>query len=164
MHNKLNLLSIFILCSFLLCSCGSTAKRIYTVCKVENGSTFCYNSDGDYYEITEDGKYLPSKGVGLNNKPALDLISSAGDYHFESVLPGLYSGTLESVYHYVDKIVTTDNATVDIPYRDWNNLEIFLYTDKYSVRVIYNIRGEVRLYAVDKSNKFIQPPYINEKK
>ena len=47
MFNKLSLFIVLVLC-LTLTGCTHDANRIYTICKVDDGVKYCYNSDGFY--------------------------------------------------------------------------------------------------------------------
>lgn len=163
MRMKLSFLLLLTTCLCLLSGCTYTANRVYSICKEDNGVVYCYNSAGEHYKITEDATWLPSSGVGLQDLPALQLIPTEGVYNFTYQLPGLYRGTLESVAHYVNYMIEEDDATYEVTYRDWNNVEAYVYSSTYSVRIIFNIKGDVRIYAIDNSDNSIEPPYLIEK-
>lgn len=145
----------------LLSGCTYEADRIYTVCKYTETETYCYKDSDNFYKVLDDGALVKVSGVGLKAKPALHLIPDDGEYVFEEQLPGLYKGTLESVNAYAHKLLN-DGSTYEIVSADANILEIVVSCNEYSVRIIYNIRGDVRIYAIDDSSNSINPPYINE--
>lgn len=154
------ILSFIILCIALtFAGCVETADRIYTVCKVEGDTLYVYNDSGEFFSYKE-GKYLKHSGVGLVNRPALKLVTpSLGTYEFDAELPGLYHGTLESVSAYVQCL---ENSGYDsgVKAADYQNIELFCVSEDYSVRILFNIRGTVRIYAIDADKTSIEPPYI----
>lgn len=150
-------LTIAILLLVLFSGCTVEANRIYTVCKVDSDYTYCYNINDEFFRVEPDGKLTHISSVGLKDVPALVLNPSVGDYNFDYVLPGLYKGTLESVNHYVNTL----EGVYRVSYRDWNNLEVYITTANADVRVYFNIRGNVRIYAVDKNGIAIEPPMLN---
>lgn len=145
-----------------LSGCTHEANRIYTICEYGHDGVYCYDINENFYQVYDDGSLIQVSSVGLKAYPALSLTPTAGNYEFENVMPGLYRGTLTSVNHYVSTLCN-DSGYYDVVFADPNNLELYVYTETYNVRIIYNIRGEVRLYAIDKSDNFIEPPYLNEK-
>jgi small nuclear ribonucleoprotein (snRNP)-like protein len=145
----------------LLTGCTTEADRIYTICKYDNGEIYCYKNEDEFYKVLEDGSLLSISGVGVKALPALRVIPSDGEYLFNYQMPGLYKGTLESVDHYV-YLLLENNGSLDIKYADSNSVEMFIYTESCNIRIIYNIRGDIRIYAVDNSNNYINPPYLSE--
>lgn len=152
---------LLVVVSCLLCGCTVEANRVYTVCKASPTDVYCYDSDGNFYYVVNN-KPLLVGSAGLQARPALKLSNRSGDFVFEPVLPGLYRGTLTSVSHYVSKLVSELNGEVEIVYADWNNLEIFVYSSEVNTRILFNIKGDVRIYAVDNFQNPILPLYINE--
>ena len=150
-----------VIVSFLLTGCTVEADRVYTVCKSSPTGVYCYDSSGNFYYVV-DSKPLPVGSAGLQARPALQLSNRSGDFEFESVLPGLYHGTLTSVSHYVSKLVNELDGVIDIVYSDWNNLELYVYSSEVNTRILFNIKGDVRIYAVDNFRNPILPLYINE--
>lgn len=138
------------------------ADRIYTVCKYDNGIIYCYNNDENFYRVSDDA-LIKVGTANLKAKPCLQFIPTKGDYKFEYILPGLYRGTLTSVYHYSSRLLNTDNSSYEVTYSDCNMLEVYIYSEEFDVRIIYNILGDVRVYAVDNSDNPIEPPYLIDK-
>lgn len=136
------------------------ADRIYTICKTDGTDTYCYNDTGSFYFLSPDGLLVPTSGVGLRNLPALTITPREGEFEFIYQLPGLYDGTLHSVNCYVNKLLTELNGELEVTYRDWNNIELYVKSATVSTRIIYNIKGDVRIYAIDNSNNPITPLYI----
>lgn len=155
MIKKFIAILLCILC-FCLTGCIQEANRIYTVCKVDSEFMYCYSNEGKFFRVEEDGALTPISAVRLKELPALVLNPSEGDYKFYYQLPGLYHGTLESVNRYV----TALGGTYEVAYRDWNNIETYVTSDNYSVRIIFNISGEVRIYCIDSDGKSIEPPLL----
>ena len=161
MRYKLILCIIIIM---LVCTgCTVEANRIYTKCKIVGDTYYCYNTDNEYYYYNGE-MLVPVSGVGLRSLPALHVIPTAGDYVFTKQIPGLYTGTLTSVNHYVHYLITKLDATVEITYQDWNTVDLKVISDTVSTRIIFNIKGDVRIYAIDNSGKSINPLYINSKR
>lgn len=153
---------MLIMLALFMSGCTRTSDRIYSVCKIQDGFTYCYNSEGSFYIIDSRGDIVKTSGVGLKALPALHIVPVAGSYKFTYILPGLYNGTLESVNKYVYKIMTDDSGDVELSYCDWNNVEVYLHTASYSVRIIFNVTGEVRIYAIDSSGNAMKPPYLGD--
>ena len=160
---KRSLLVMGIIATLLqLCGCTTTANRIYTTCKYDNGVTYCYDDKGNFYKVDEDtDELIKVSSVGLQPYPVLDIMYEPGDYEFTYQMPGLYKGTLESVNHYLYKLMK-DVGSCKIVYQDPNRVELFFNADNYSLRLIYDIDGNVRIYAVDNSGNSIEPPYLSE--
>ncbi len=154
---KILLLVMLTICVFLS-GCAIESDRIYTVCKIDNGTVYVYDGSGKFYTVLQDGTLQPNINPNLITKPALMLLPKEGDFEFEYVLPGLYKGTLTSVNHYVHK-VCTDLSAIDTVYADPNNLEIFVPAGDISIRILFNIRGDVRIYSSDNTI----PVYLNKK-
>lgn len=147
----------------LLCGCGVvTSDRVYFVCKIEDGITYCYKDEDSFY-MQVDGNFVPTSGVRLKALPALHIIPKDVDYSFEYVLPGLYNGTLHSVNGYVHELVTNHGGVLEISYCDWNNIDAKVLCDDFNVRIVFNITGEVRMYAVNDDGYMEDIPYINIK-
>lgn len=161
MKRKLTLCAL-LLCALFLSGCTVEADRIYTVCKNDGENVYCYKEDGSFYYYS-NGILVPTSGVGLQAYPALHVTPCSGEFSFTYVLPGLYSGTLASVNHYVYKLQQESSSELIIQYQDWNNIDFIVKTDNVSTRIIYNIKGDVRIYAVDNSDNPIEPLYINVK-
>lgn len=157
---KRKLLGFLLLC-ILLSGCTTTSNRIYTVCKEDNGVLYCYNNSGEYYCVT-DGSRVRTKGIGMKELPALVLNPKPGSYEFVQQLPGLYKGTLESVNHYVYTLTLGNSSSIDVVYRDWNSLEFYVKSETFNARIIFNIRGDVRMYFVDKDGRSIEPVQLTD--
>lgn len=153
-------ISFVTLCILLnLAGCTRVANRIYTVCKVDGDTSYVYNSDGEFFTLKND-VYLKHSGVGLECKPALKLVTTdKQDYAFTKTLPGLYVGTLENVSSYVNTLKSNDYS-VDVRRADCKDIEVFCTSTDGSVRILFNISGTVRLYAIDASGTSIEPPFI----
>ena len=153
------LLVLFILC--LLCctfaGCTVTADRIYTLCKYDGTDYFYFKDDGTFW-MYHDGMLVPHSGVGLQAYPALCVNPMDKPYSFEYILPGLYKGTLQSVWSYISEF----DCEKTVQYQDWNTLDVLLEYDTGKTRIIYTINGDVRIYAVDNLGNSLQPLYINE--
>lgn len=158
MFNKLSLFIVLILC-LTLTGCTHDANRIYTICKVDDGVKYCYNSDGFY--VVSDNNLTPTSSIGLKKYPALCIVPEEGDYVFEYQLPGFYKGTLTSVNRYAHRLIEL-GFTYEYSYADCNSLEVYFISNDLKVRLLYNIKGSVRIYCVDNSNNYITPPYLNE--
>lgn len=152
---------LWLLCLVLLCGCTVTSNRIYTVCKVDGDKSYCYNNAGEFFLVSGES-FTKISAVGLKELPALSLDLSDGSYTFKEKLPGLYGGTLASVNHYLYRLCDGDVSSVSVSYRDWNNIESFVVNEEFKARVIFNIRGDVRIYFVDNYDNPIAPLYLNE--
>lgn len=159
---RIHLFLLLILCLMGLTGCTKEANRIYTVCKTDGKDTYCYDDKGEFYFYTDD-TLVKTSGVGLQAYPALHVIPSEGDFNFTKELPGKYRGTLTSVNHYAYKLLQDVDSELKIVYQDWNNIEVIITCAKYSTRILYNIQGDIRIYAVDNSNNPMTPAYINSK-
>lgn len=163
LKNFRKLLSLALVCTSLSVSgCTVTANRVYSVCKISDGVTYCYNDEDKFFLLREDGVFAPTSSVGLRALPALHVIPSGGSFQFEEQLPGLYTGTLASVNHYVERLQTDLGSTFEMTYCDWNNIEGHVESAELSVRIVYNITGQVRIYAIDANGDGIVPPYISK--
>jgi len=152
---------MFLLLSTLtifLSGCTKISDRIYVICKTSSEGTYCYKSETDFYKQVDDD-LIKISGIELTAKPALQLIPNSGEYIFTYQLPGLYKGTLESVSAYVDKL-KADGNLLEIVYSDCNDLEIVLTCETSSTRILFNVRGDVRIYAVDNAGKPLEPLFI----
>lgn len=155
------LFTLFTLCiSILLTGCTVTSDRIYTVCKYDTTTTYCYNASNEFFIVTDKG-FVPHSGVTLQNKPALCVIPEEYDFSFVYVMPGLYEGTLQEVNGYIH-LLQNDGYSYDVMSADWNNLDIILTNGTKAIRLLYNIQGEVRIYLNDGFHNSITPPYISE--
>ena len=163
MLRKLKLVIILVVLATSITGCTVESDRIYTICKIDDGEVYCYKNENEFYKVLEDNTLLKLSGVGLYARPMLQIIPSEGEYEFYYQLPGLYKGTLESVHHYVYKLQEDGCGKEDIVYSDCNILDMYLYNNEYSVRIVYNIRGDIRIYAIDSSDNPIKPPYLNDK-
>lgn len=153
------MISCVIMC-LLLTGCTYDANRIYTVCKTDEDETYVYSDDGLF--LVNCDKLIESYDPNVVREPALQLLTDADSYKFSYEMPGLYKGTLYSVSGYINYMCENDDASYVITYSDPNNLEVFLNTDDYMARVIYNTNGEVRMYFKNKSGFSINPVYVNE--
>ncbi len=158
MRKRITLLSLLI--AILLSGCTVTSNRIYVVCKEDENVKYCYSNTGDFYRLEND-KLIPTSSVGLKDLPALVLSPSEGVYKFSVQLPGLYKGTLTSVNHYSYKLCEGDTSRIRVSYRDWNNIEFYVECDTYSARIIFNIRGDVRMYFINEKKEPIEPLYLS---
>lgn len=151
---------LIILSNFV--GCTKVADRIYTVCMIEDDKRYVYNSNGEFFTL-KNNYYLKHSGVGLECKPALQLITTDKDsYSFVADIPGLYTGTLEDVSSYV-KYLGTKGYTHGIKRADCKDIEVLCTSVHGSVRILFNISGTVRIYAVDKDGTTVEPPFISEK-
>lgn len=142
------LLPVLLLICLTLSGCSIEADRIYTVCRIADGVQYVYDGSGNFYTVTESNSLQTNIDPSLISKPALMLMPKEGDYAFEYILPGLYKGTLTSVNHYVYAICT-DLESIQIIYSDANKLEVIVPADDISIRILFNIRGDVRIYSSD---------------
>ena len=157
MRIKLSLL-ILLIC-FLVTGCTIESNRIYTICKMDSGSTYCYNDDGFY--VVSGNSLIETSSVGLKPYPVLHVTPSAGEFVFSKDLPGCYKGTLESVNSYLYKLIS-DGCSYTVTYSDPNNIELYAECPEYKLRLLFNIKGTVRIYCLNNSGNYIMPPYINE--
>lgn len=144
----------------LLTSCGKRTSSIYVVCKETSECKYCYNQLGNFIVCKKDGTKVPYYKTDLKCYPALVVSPSKGKYSFRYVLPGLYAGTLESFNNYLG--VLEDECTIDVISRDWNSIELFAHSESYSVRMLFNMNGELRIYAINNSDNSITAPYLLE--
>lgn len=144
-----------------LSGCTVTANRIYTVCKYDASYTYCYNDTGEFF-IHDEAGLIPVSSVGLKPLPVLHVVPAETEYSFKEVLPGLYNGTLESINGLLYDLIQ-QGATYNISKADWNNLELFITLDEEALRIIYNIRGDVRIYSSENSYNSKLLSYINER-
>lgn len=136
-----------ILITSLLQGCGIvTSDRIYSVCKVDGDKIYCYNTENSFFLKTKNN-FVPTSSVRLKALPALHVIPKDLEYEFTSVIPGLYTGTLYDVDGYVYSLQRDYDGVLEVSYADWNNLDIKVHCTDFDVRVLYNITGEVRIYA-----------------
>lgn len=153
-------LSFLVLCVVVnLVACTVVANRIYTVCKIDGSTSYVYNNKGEFF--TKDGdRYLKHSGAGLECKPALQLVSTNKvTYNFDKQMVGMYKGTLEDVSAYVYQLSLKSYSTV-VNYADCKDLELFCVSEDMSVRILFNLHGTVRIYAVDKDGYAIEPPML----
>lgn len=153
-----------VLCSLciLLSGCTVTSNRIYTVCKEENNTRYCYSNNNEFFIEDADG-IRKITSVGLKSLPALVLNPADGDYKFDKQLPGLYKGTLASVNHYIYKLCEGDLQNIEVTYRDWNNIESYITSKDFKARIIFNICGDVRMYFIDSNGEAMKPLYLEKK-
>lgn len=154
---------VIILITLLLMSltgCTIEAERIYVVCKQDSATTYVYDTNNNFYELI-NGDLVPHSGVALKAYPALTIEPYDCEYNIVPVLPGLYRGTLESLSGYLFKLLK-DNGEFEIVSRDWNNIEIIVKTDEVNTRLIFNISGDIRIYAEDNFHNSIEPLYLNK--
>ncbi len=154
---KLLSISLLLLC-ICLTGCAIEADRIYTVCCIDDGTQYVYDGSGNFYTVGADGSLIPNINPKLINKPALMFIPTEGEYAFENILPGYYRGTLTSVEHYVYE-VCTDLTSIDVIYADANNLKLIVPVGENFLRIMFNVRGDVRIYSSDGTI----PLYLNGK-
>lgn len=155
---KFIILSLFI--SLILTGCGEYSNDIYTVCEIDGDNVYVYNED-DFYKVSYNSIAPVDKILSIK-EPALMLLKESGDYQFTEVIPGLYTGTLQSLSHYVDYLYTKDNCTYNITYSNSNTIQLDLTSDNYKGKISFNTSGEIRMYFINNSNKYILPPYISE--
>ncbi len=147
-----------VLLSVTLTGCTVTADRIYTVCRIDNGIRYVYDGSGNFYTVQDDGSLIPNINPNLIRRPALMFIPSAGEYEIKYILPGCYKATLTSLEHYVYE-VCSDVSAIETVYSDANKLELKVPVNTTSLRIIFNIRGDVRIYSSDGTI----PLYLNNK-
>lgn len=153
-------LSFFLMASLHACTVES--NRIYTICAIKEGNTYCYNDDGFFVLNNETGSLLEVNGYGLYKKPVIQLLPTHNkDFKFENSLPGLYVGTLESVSNYVYFLESEYNSTTEIIEADSNSIEILCTSTEMKTRIVYNIRGEVRIYSIDSNGDSTSPIGVN---
>ena len=157
MKVKLSLLISF--ACFLLTGCTTESNRIYTVCKVNGDGVYCYNSEGFY--VVSGNSLIGTSSVGLKPYPVLHVTPTSGEFVFEKNLPGCYRGTLQSVNSYLYKLIS-NGYTYNVVYSDPNSIEVYAECSEYKLRLLFNIKGTVRIYCLDNSGNSIVPPYINE--
>ena len=151
-------LTVLLLIFFLLTLTGCTveADRVYTICRKTADSTYVFSGSGDFYTYI-DGKVYPCLDPNLQPYPALTFKIEDGEYNITYILPGHYRGTLKSLEHYVNELVSGDFGKVEVIFADWQDLEILVTLDDLNVRILYNIRGDIRIY----SSNNCAPPYLN---
>lgn len=145
----------------LLSGCGRHSGNIYITCREVNNVKYCYNQNGEFFMIAEDGRVTQYTQKDLKPHPMIHIEPTEGDYNFTYVLPGLYSGTLESLNNYLGAL--SKDCKFVIKSCDWNSVELYAYSDAYSVRILFNLNGELRIYAIDNSDKPISAPYLLER-
>lgn len=159
MYNKIITILLVSLCLLFISGCTVNSNRVYTICKIDESDEYCYSDNGEFFKVV-DGYPIKISSVGLKSLPALTLSPTEGEYKFVKQMPGLYKGTLRSVNCYIFKICNGDTSNLEVKYRDWNNIEVYVYTDDYNARVIFNIRGDVRIYFINSKQEPIEPLYI----
>lgn len=152
------LCSILIMLCLTLTGCAVEADRIYTVCLIDGDTQCVYDGSGKFYTVDADGSLTPNINPKLIRKPALMFLPSEGEYMFTNILPGYYKGTLTSLEHYV-YAVCSDLSIIETVYADPNSLELIVPTENSSLRILFNIRGDVRIYSSDGAI----PLYLNSK-
>ena len=145
MRSRLLCLLLLIVC--LLSGCKRVAERIYTLCKIDEEFMYYYNNSGEFFRVDSTGKRSPVSGVGLKQYPALWIYPCEGEYGFTYNLPGNYSGTRESVNHYVYKLCQELGGYYKVTNADWRYVECYIYSDTINTRIIFETRGIVRIYT-----------------
>lgn len=153
---------ILLLLSTVVClslaGCAIEADRIYTVCRIDNGTRYVYDGSGNFYTVMPDETLQPNIDPSLINKPVLMVLPKEGEFVFESMLPGFYKGTLESINHYV-YAACSDLSQLQVVYADAKRLEIVFPSGEDNIRILYNIKGDVRIYSTNNNI----PVYLNGK-
>lgn len=155
---KFVLFILFTLVCISLSGCAVEADRIYTVCRIDNGTRYVYDGSGRFYTVLPDESLQPNIDPNLIAKPALMVTPKEGEFSFEVQLPGLYKGTLADVNHYV-YAACTDTSQLQIIYADAKRLEIVFPSGEDNIRILYNIKGDVRIYSTNNNI----PVYLNGK-
>lgn len=155
--------SIAFLClvCLLFSGCGRRTGNIYIVCREADNVKYCYNQNNEFFVISEDGKVSQYTQKNLKPYPMIHIEPSEGNYNFTYVLPGLYSGTLESLNNYLG--VLSKECSFDIKSCDWYSVELYAHSEDYSVRILFNLNGELRIYAINNSDNPISAPYLLER-
>lgn len=143
----------------LLSGCTVEADRVYVVCRIEGETVSCYKSENDFYTVQSDGTLLPSLDPTLRAYPALNFEPKSVDYNLTPDIPGLYHGTLRELEGYVFTLLANEFTDFDVYYTDYRQLELFVYSDTDTYRILYNIVGEIRIYSENNH----QILYLNKK-
>lgn len=133
------------------------ADRIYTVCLYDHGTRYVFDGSGDFYQVGENERLIPSLNPTLQPIPMLQLIPVEYPINLTQELPGLYHGSLRSVQGLVYQLQQV-GATYEVVYASPTQLEAYVTLPEYQVRVIYNISGEIRIYCSESSNAV----YLND--
>lgn len=144
----------------LLTGCAVESNRIYTVCKRIGDITYCYDDEVNFYRRNNTGEFYSVPAVGLVAKPAMIVHVSDGDYSFVESLPNCYTGTLQSVEHYIFYLIEKDNVQFTTDEVSYSNVNFHLSCAEYSLKIFYTSDGVVRVYAVNSGGLPIDPPYI----
>lgn len=150
---------VLLLCLFTGCT-KQKDNHIYVVCRIENNTKYCFDDANNFYKVNPDGKVVLCHKKDLQPYPILDIHPSDGEYNFRYQLPGLYKGTLESLNNYLGKL--SKECTLKIISVDWESAELYANASDYSVRIIFKVNGDVRIYAIDNSDNPVTPPYLIE--
>ena len=151
-----------LLCILLLTSCGIVdANRIYTVAVIDGDTTYAYNSDNEFICIT-NGVTRVHSGAGITAAPVLSMLPGKTSYQLSpSDTPCLYKASWDDTKAYMQKLSAEEYSTTS-KYLTWSLADIMLESSEYRVRIIWTINGDLRIYAVDKLNNPVVPPYVNE--
>lgn len=160
---RLTLLVLTIFIMLNLTGCTQEASRIYTVCKIDNGNTYCYDYDNNFYIVSAEDKLIKCNEVGLIARPTLSFVPSGTEYKIESTdVPNCYKGTFESLKGYVYTLLNElEETSFEIKQVDSKSIEIFVYSSSVNTRCIYNIYGELRLYCIDENSEACDPIFLD---
>lgn len=142
----------------VITGCTVEASRIYIVCRYDNGAVSCYKNANEFYDVDVNGNLLPTIDPTLRAYPILTFTPTQGDYNFEPDVPNLYHGCKVELEHYVYRLLENDFDAFEIIYSDYQRLEIKVYSQTTTYRILYNIYGEIRVYSENNSPIL----YINE--
>lgn len=162
---RLHILVAILVMSALFTGCAhtTTASRVYTVAQIENGVSIAYNDKLEFVQVFEDGSIHKHSGAGVTAMPALQFVLRPGDYSLQLTdLPNCYSTSFESLCHYLYTVNEKTMCTFDLVFVSWRELEVYAYSEDWTLRCLWNIDGSAHLYFVDKSGNPIEPLYTNE--
>lgn len=155
----MRIIFITLLSALLLTGCTTSKTDIYYVCKYTDTDTFV--TDGQsFYQQTDLGlTRVPQDS--LMAKPALNFKLRKGSYKFKQTeIPTVYNATLKGLEIYINTLHENFGGDCVISYADPTTIAGNYMCDSFSVKFKYNTTNELRLYAIDKQQKYITPPYI----
>lgn len=139
------LVILFLVTQLVGCIKTVNGHRNWVLCKEESGVKYYYNDIGEF-KCVKNSNILAHSGAGLQSYPALSVIPSSHSYSFSYILPGLFEGTLYDVEGYIADLLENGYTSHEVVFKDNASAEVYVHSDKSSVRILFTINGDVRIY------------------
>lgn len=146
-----NLLVVTIALVLLLVGCTQAGDRIYTICRIENDTTYVYNAAGEFFTYS-NGKVQSCYPGDLKAQPILVMcLPEPGDYTITKTLPTVYHATFDDTMRYIATVLVNDSAEYTVTQVDWKSFTMYIRNESYTMRLYYTDDNTLRLYMQDGS-------------